>query len=145
VCRPQLLIADEPTSALDVTVQAQVLELIGEMRRSLGMSVVLIAHDLGVVAEHCDRVAVMYAGQVVEMGPTDEVIAAPRHPYTRGLIDSAPWIGDLRRPLQPMRGTVPDLADMPPGCHFAPRCPLATSACADPIPLLALDVTRQVR
>ena len=102
-CRPRLLIADEPTTALDVTIQAQVLDLIGELRRRLGMTVVLITHDLGVVAEHCDRVAVMYAGQVVENGPTRQLIAEPRHPYTRGLL--APCRDrNLDRPIRPIDG-----------------------------------------
>jgi oligopeptide/dipeptide ABC transporter ATP-binding protein len=136
VCRPRLLIADEPTSALDVTVQAQVLELIMSMRRTLGMSVVLIAHDLGVVAEHCDRVSVMYAGQIVESGPTEEVIERPRHPYTRGLLASAPWLTGLDREIRPLAGFVPNLIDLPPHCHFAPRCPHRAEACLAPVPLI---------
>jgi oligopeptide/dipeptide ABC transporter ATP-binding protein len=145
ICKPRLLIADEPTSALDVTVQAQVLDLIGRMRRELGMSVVLIAHDLGVVAEHCDRIAVMYAGQVVECGPTERVIEHPRHPYTRGLIASAPWLGELEREIEPMPGSVPNLIGLPPGCHFAPRCPHRIAACDAPVPLVQTDAGRDVR
>lgn len=135
VCKPQLLIADEPTSALDVTVQAQVLDLLASMRRNLGMGVVLIAHDLGVVAEHCDRIMVMYAGQIVEHGPTDTVISDPQHPYTQGLIASAPWLGDLGRDLLPMPGSVPNMIDIPAGCHFAPRCSRRTDSCLVPVPL----------
>ncbi|MCL4188374.1 MAG: ABC transporter ATP-binding protein [Rhodobacteraceae bacterium] len=145
VCNPRLLIADEPTSALDVTVQAQVLDLIAKMRRELGMSVVLIAHDLGVVAEHCDRIAVMYAGQIVELGPAEAVIEAPRHPYTQGLIASAPWLSDLTRELRPMPGSVPNLIDMPEGCHFAPRCPFRSDACLRPVAMRTAADGRQVR
>jgi oligopeptide/dipeptide ABC transporter ATP-binding protein len=143
-CRPRLLIADEPTSALDVTIQAQVLDLIDEIRARLGMSVVLITHDLGVVAERCDRVAVMYAGQVVESGPTADVIAAPRHPYTRGLLDSAPWLDELEREIRPMPGSVPNLISPPAGCRFAPRCDRRGEACAAPVALLVEGV-RAVR
>ncbi len=145
ICNPRLLIADEPTSALDVTVQAQVLELIADMRQQLGMSVVLIAHDLGVVAEHCDRIAVMYAGQIVECGTADQIIEDPRHPYTRGLIASAPSISDLTRELQPMPGSVPNLINLPSGCHFAPRCALRRTVCDSPVPLVSADQGRQVR
>jgi ABC-type dipeptide/oligopeptide/nickel transport system ATPase component len=120
-CRPRLLIADEPTTALDVTIQAQVLDLIAAMRRELGMSVVLISHNLGVVAEYCDRVALMYAGQVVETGPTAEVIAAPRHPYTQGLIRSMPLLSHPDRPIKPIPGQIPDLIDPPRECRFLPR------------------------
>jgi peptide/nickel transport system ATP-binding protein/oligopeptide transport system ATP-binding protein len=144
-CRPRLLIADEPTSALDVTVQAQVLELIDGMRRRLGMSVVLITHDLGVVAEHCDRVAVMYAGQIVELGRTEDVIAAPRHPYTAGLLDSAPWLDDGARELKPMPGFVPAMIDPPPGCRFAPRCERRIAACASPIAFETVGGARSLR
>ena len=132
-CRPRLLIADEPTTALDVTIQAQVLELIASIRATLGMSVVLITHDLGVVAEYCDRVAVLYAGQVVESGITAEVIATPRHPYTAGLLASVPRMADLDRPIRPIEGQVPDLMAMPPGCRFLPRCGLALPACQETI------------
>ncbi|WP_372839780.1 ABC transporter ATP-binding protein [Phaeovulum sp.] len=132
-CRPKLLIADEPTTALDVTIQAQVLELITEIRESLGMSVVLITHDLGVVAEHCDRVLVMYAGQVVEAGPTAEVIANPRHPYTRGLLASIPRPAMRGQPINPIEGQVPDLIGMAPQCRFYSRCPLRRDACLAPV------------
>jgi oligopeptide/dipeptide ABC transporter ATP-binding protein len=121
-CRPRLLIADEPTTALDVTVQAQVLELIAELRARWGMSVVLITHDLAIVAEQCDRVVVMYAGQVVETGRTADVIGDPRHPYTRGLLGSIPRADKPAAPIRPIPGTVPSLIDHPPQCRFYSRC-----------------------
>src|SRR3546814_8195190 len=117
-CRPKLLIADEPTTALDGTIQAQVLELIADIRGKLGMSVVLITHDLGVVAEYCDRVAVMYAGQVVESGPTRAVIERPLHPYTQGLLGSIPRLSRLEEKIRPIAGTVPELIDLPPQCRI---------------------------
>ncbi|HEX9856989.1 MAG TPA: ABC transporter ATP-binding protein, partial [Paracoccaceae bacterium] len=132
-CRPKLLIADEPTTALDVTIQAQVLELISDIRARLGMSVVLITHDLGVVAEHCDRVMVMYAGQVVEQGPTAELIGNPQHPYTRGLLASIPRIALRGQPIVPIEGQVPDLIGLPPQCRFYSRCPLRRDACLAPV------------
>ena len=144
-CRPKLLIADEPTTALDVTIQAQVLDLIASMRRQLGMSVVLISHNLGVVAEYCDRVALMYAGQVVETGPTRAVIGAPRHPYTQGLLRSMPILSDPDRPIRPIAGQVPDLIDLPPECRFLPRCPLAGDECRQKVPLLPAGEARQAR
>jgi len=144
-CRPRLLIADEPTSALDVTIQAQILDLIEKIRRDLGTSVVLITHDLGVVAERCDRVAVMYAGQVVEAGATEQVINTPRHPYTAGLIASAPWLDELDREIRTMPGGVPKLIDPPPGCRFAPRCPHRKAACLQPVALATEGDGRAVR
>jgi oligopeptide/dipeptide ABC transporter ATP-binding protein len=134
-CKPRLLIADEPTTALDVTIQAQVLELIASLRHSLGMSVVLITHDLGVVAERCDRVVVMYAGQVVESGTTAEVIGTPRHPYTRALLRATPRVEDLAQAVQPIAGTVPDMVDFPAQCHFMARCPQRHDACRSRIAL----------
>jgi len=134
-CKPQLLIADEPTTALDVTIQAQVLELIADLRARLGMSVVLITHDLGVVSEQCDRVVVMYAGQVMEMGPTTEVIAHPRHPYTRGLLASMPRLDDPTAPIRPIQGMVPSLIDFPRQCRFYSRCDRRQDACLSEIPL----------
>jgi oligopeptide/dipeptide ABC transporter ATP-binding protein len=128
-CRPRVLIADEPTTALDVTIQAQVLELIADIRDELGMSVVLITHDLGVVAEYCDRVAVMYAGQVVESGPTNEVIGNPSHPYTQGLLNSIPKLSQLDEPICPIDGQVPELIDLPAGCRFQSRCTFAGAGC----------------
>jgi oligopeptide/dipeptide ABC transporter ATP-binding protein len=144
-CRPRLLIADEPTTALDVTIQAQVLDLIAEMRRDLGMSVVLISHNLGVVAEYCDRVVLMYAGQVVETGPTRAIIDRPRHPYTQGLLRSMPVLSDLDRPIVPIPGQVPSLIDMSLECRFLPRCSLAAPECRRDIPLLPIDEERAAR
>jgi oligopeptide/dipeptide ABC transporter ATP-binding protein len=131
--RPRLLVADEPTTALDVTLRAQVLDLLDDLRREGGLAVALITHDLAVVAERCTRVVVMYAGQVVESGPTAEVIASPRHPYTRGLLDSLPRLEDPDRPLHPIPGQVPDLARVDAGCRFRNRCALAVAACAQPV------------
>jgi oligopeptide/dipeptide ABC transporter ATP-binding protein len=119
---PDLLIADEPTTALDVTIQAQILELMSELRDELGMAIILITHDLGVVAEMADRVAVMYAGQIVEDATVEELFAAPKHPYTQGLIGSIPVAGERREWLDVIPGTVPSLVDLPPGCRFAGRC-----------------------
>jgi oligopeptide/dipeptide ABC transporter ATP-binding protein len=121
---PKLLIADEPTTALDVTVQAQILELIRDMQQDLGMSVILITHDLGVIAEVCDEVIVMYAGRIVERGPVSEIFAKPLHPYTQGLIQCLPKLDHPpKTPLPVIPGMVPSLAEMPKGCRFAPRCP----------------------
>ncbi len=138
-CRPRLLIADEPTTALDVTIQAQVLELIADVREKLGMSVVLITHDLGVVAGFCERVAVMYAGQVVETGPTAEVIGRPRHPYTQGLLRSIPRLSALDEPLEPIQGQVPELLDLPPQCRFYSRCPQRRDSCLKLVPMTAVS------
>ena len=126
-CQPRLLIADEPTTALDVTIQAQILELIGDLQEELGMSVLMITHDLGVIAEVSDRVAVMYAGEIVEEGPVEEVFHNPSHPYTYTLLESIPT--EEKDRLTPIEGNVPDLIDMPQGCHFAPRCPWVEDRC----------------
>ena len=126
-CRPSLLVADEPTTALDVTIQAQILDLIDDLQADLGTSVLMITHDLGVVAETCDRVAVMYAGEIVEVGPVEEVFGDPSHPYTYTLLESIPTEETER--LTPIEGNVPDLIDVPEGCHFAPRCPWAEPDC----------------
>nr|WP_193570267.1 dipeptide ABC transporter ATP-binding protein [Halorussus sp. JP-T4] len=128
-CQPKLLVADEPTTALDVTIQAQILDLINDLQDELGMSVLFITHDLGVVAETCDRVAVMYAGDIVEVGPVDEIFHNPSHPYTYALLESIPREDKQR--LTPIEGNVPDLIDMPEGCHFAPRCPWAQPECTE--------------
>ena len=144
-CRPRLLIADEPTSALDVTIQAQVLDLLASLRRELGMTVVLITHDLGVVAQYCDRVLVMYAGQVVEAGSTRRVIADPGHPYTRGLIASIPKLANPDFRIRPIEGYVPELVDLPDECRFLGRCPLAISACRTHIDMHDLGAGRQAR
>ncbi|WP_267643421.1 ABC transporter ATP-binding protein [Haloarchaeobius amylolyticus] len=128
-CTPDLLIADEPTTALDVTIEAQILDLIQELNEQTDMSVLIVTHDLGVVAEVCDRVAVMYAGRVVEYGDVEDIFADPRHPYTRGLIDCVPDPTADEQALDPIPGSVPDLADTPSGCNFAPRCPYAEQEC----------------
>ena len=128
-CNPKLLIADEPTTALDVTVQAQVLSLMGRLRREKDAAILFITHDFGVVSAICDRVAVMYAGRIVETGPTQEVLAAPAHPYTRALIDCVPVLGREEKQLASIPGRPPPVDDLPPGCAFAPRCPRAKAAC----------------
>jgi peptide/nickel transport system ATP-binding protein len=128
-CRPKLLIADEPTTALDVTVQAQILSLLDEMKRETGTAVVLVTHDLGVVADHADDVAVMYAGRIAEQAPAATLFARPEHPYTAGLLGAAPGEGAPGQRLASIEGTVPDLRDPPPGCRFAPRCPFALARC----------------
>ncbi len=135
-CRPAVLIADEPTTALDVTIQAQMLDLLARLRRDLGMAVLLITHDLGVVAETADRVAVMYAGQVVEEAPVRELFAAPRHPYTAGLLASLPRLGEARERLRVIPGQVPDPLSFPAGCRFHPRCPVANDRCRRETPAL---------
>ncbi|PTM40633.1 ABC transporter ATP-binding protein [Bosea sp. 124] len=129
-CEPQVLIADEPTTALDATIQAQILDLIRDIRRDSGMALVLISHDLGVVADLCDRVAVMYAGRIVETAPTRELLLQPRHPYTRGLLAALPSLEGPRLRLEPIPGTVPAPDALPPGCAFAPRCTFAAPACS---------------
>jgi len=133
--RPRLLIADEPTTALDVTIQAQILDLVRKIQQDNGMSVLLITHDLGVIAEMSDRVAVMYAGRVVETGGVLDIFDRPAHPYTRGLLASRPRIAAGAQWLSTIEGTVPSVGQMPPGCSFAPRCPLAQAACAVVPPL----------
>ena len=135
-CSPKLLIADEPTTALDVTIQAQVLELMKELIRDKDMSMMLITHDLGVVAEVCEDVAVMYAGRIVEQGTADDVFNFTRHPYTEGLFDSLPNLKQRGEELVPIRGLMPDPSDLPPGCAFAPRCPYATERCTQSVPEL---------
>jgi oligopeptide/dipeptide ABC transporter ATP-binding protein len=125
-CHPKVLIADEPTTALDVTVQAQILDLIRRLQKQTGMAVLLITHDLGVVAETCDEVAVMYAGRLVERAPVHDLFARPLHPYTRGLLDCLPKLDQApKTPLPVIAGRVPGLRDLPSGCRFAPRCPNA--------------------
>jgi peptide/nickel transport system ATP-binding protein len=121
-CEPELLIADEPTTALDVTIQAQILDLIRNLRDETGTAIILITHDLGVVAEMCDRVAVMYAGEIVEHSDVATLFREPRHPYTQGLIGSIPVVGKVRDELAVIPGNVPNLIDLPVGCRFAPRC-----------------------
>jgi peptide/nickel transport system ATP-binding protein len=130
-CRPALVIADEPTTALDVIMQAQVLELLERLRAELGLALILISHDLAVLAEACDRLAVMYAGRIVESGPAERVFRSPQHPYTRRLLDSLPVIGGARGVADPIPGTPPDPHDPPEGCTFRPRCPYAAEACLE--------------
>jgi peptide/nickel transport system ATP-binding protein len=128
-CRPSLVIADEPTTALDVVMQAQILALLERLREQLGLALILISHDLGVLSETCDRIAVMYAGRIVETGPVREVFAAPQHPYTKRLLDSLPVIGGPRELRPPIPGGPPDPGDLPEGCRFRPRCPYAAEQC----------------
>ncbi len=135
-CRPEVLIADEPTTALDVTVQAQVLDLIAELQAEIGMAVVLVTHNLGVVAEVCDRVAVMYAGTVVETGPVAAIFAAPRHPYTQALLAAIPRADTDSADLAVIEGRVPDLVAPPRGCRFHPRCPRASDLCRSDKPAI---------
>lgn len=128
-CNPTLLIADEPTTALDVTIQAQILELMRNLAKDNGTSILLITHDLGVVAEMCDRVVVMYAGRVVEEGAVRQIFHNPQHPYTKGLLNSIPKLIGERTRLQPIEGNVPSLQNMPEGCRFAARCPFVMDKC----------------
>jgi peptide/nickel transport system ATP-binding protein len=130
-CRPSLVIADEPTTALDVVMQAQILELLEHLREQLGLALILISHDLGVLAETCDRIAIMYAGRIVETGPVREVFAAPQHPYTKRLLDSLPVIGGSRELAAAIPGGPPDPGDLPQGCRFRPRCPYAAEKCLE--------------
>ena len=134
-CRPTLLIADEPTTALDVTIQAQILDLIRELKQEFNTSVVLITHDLGVVAGVTDQLIVMYAGKIVEQGPTEQVFARPSHPYTRGLLNSIPRLDEaIHEELEAIPGLPPDLAHLPAGCPFHPRCELADERCSQEFP-----------
>src|SRR5262249_31528485 len=143
---PEVLIADEPTSALDVTIQAQILELLGRLQRELGMSILLITHDLGVVAEICDQVAVMYAGQLVERAATRELFRAPRHPYTAGLLASVPRLDAGATRLREIPGIVPDLRALPPGCRFQDRCPRVRERCRrEEPPLVEVEPGRPAR
>ncbi|MGO9476568.1 MAG: ABC transporter ATP-binding protein [Limisphaerales bacterium] len=155
---PKLLVADEPTTALDVTIQAQILELLHELKQRLGMAILLITHNLGIVGDMADRVAVMYAGQIVELSPAKELLRRPLHPYTRALINSVPKLSGTTRwgeatdePARPTRlqaipGNVPRIGNFPPGCRFAPRCPMAKPECSEKIPeLVEVEAGRWVR
>jgi len=128
-CSPELLIADEPTSALDVTIQAQVLDMIAKLKKEFNTSMVMISHNLGVVAEQCDDLAVVYAGEIVELGSREAVFDRPTHPYTKGLLGAVPKLDEERERLDRIPGMPPDPSDLPAGCHFNPRCPIATERC----------------
>ncbi|MFE4860554.1 ABC transporter ATP-binding protein [Streptomyces sp. NPDC056670] len=133
---PSLIIADEPTTALDVTVQAQVMDLLAELQRELNMGLILITHDLGVVADVADKIAVMYAGRIVEQAPVHEIYKAPAHPYTKGLLESIPRLDQKGRELYAIKGLPPNLMHIPPGCAFNPRCPMAQDICRSEVPPL---------
>ena len=128
-CKPDLLIADEPTTALDVTIQAQILDLLKQIRKKLQTTMIFISHDIGVVSEICDRVGIMYAGKIVEIGPVEKILSQPFHPYTVGLISTVPKLGEKKEKLPTIPGTVPDLINLPPGCRFNPRCPFVEELC----------------
>ena len=135
-CKPKLLIADEPTTALDVTIQAQILELLRELQAELGMALLLITHDLGVIAEVAQRVVVMYAGQIIEEAPVERLFAHPLHPYSEGLLRAIPPLDQDVRRLAAIPGNIPDPGRMPPGCRYAPRCPLVLPSCVAAVPPL---------
>lgn len=145
-CSPDVLIADEPTTALDVTIQAQILEILKDLQQKMGMSIIFITHDLGVVSEMCDKVAVMYAGQVIEEGVTEQLFEEPLHPYTRGLIDSLPKLYEEQDELQTIEGSVPSPYHYPEGCRYADRCPFARELCRAAQPeLIEMAEGRKVR
>jgi oligopeptide/dipeptide ABC transporter ATP-binding protein len=135
-CNPQLLIADEPTTALDVTIQAQIMELLADCKAERGMATLLITHDLGIVAQYANRVAIMYAGRIMESAPVRELFAAPAHPYTRGLLACVPKLGEKRQRLTPIEGTIPNPGQLPEGCSFLDRCPEAFAPCRGELPPL---------
>ena len=143
---PKLLVADEPTTALDVTIQAQILELLSELKQRLGMAILLITHNLGIVGDMADRVAVMYAGQIVELSPAKELLRRPLHPYTKALMASVPKLHGTADRLSAIPGNVPRIGNFPPGCRFAPRCPIAKPECSDALPeLVEVEAGRFVR
>ncbi|MDX9825318.1 MAG: ABC transporter ATP-binding protein [Sphaerochaeta sp.] len=145
-CNPILLIADEPTTALDVTIQAQVLDMITALKNRLNTAMLLITHDLGVVAQNCDRVAIMYAGQIIELGTLSDIFKRPTHPYTKGLLGSIPSLNKEVKRLSPIKGMMPDPTDLPPGCKFAPRCQYASEVCKQDVPpSYQVSTTHQVR
>ncbi|WP_330949060.1 ABC transporter ATP-binding protein [Virgibacillus sp. MG-45] len=144
-CKPALLIADEPTTALDVTIQSQIIELMKKLQQDLNMAIIFITHDLGVVAETCDRVAVMYAGEIVEQSTTEELFRRPKHPYTKGLLNSLPKIHEDQDELIAMKGSIPSPFTSHTGCKFAARCPIATAACSQEHPELIEYDRYQVR
>ncbi len=144
-CNPELLIADEPTTALDVTIQAQILDLMRELREKIETAIMLITHDMGVIAEMADSVVVMYAGQVVEYADVQSLFSDPKHPYTRGLLNSMPILGDEREELEVIPGTVPSLINPPKGCRFASRCSKRFEKCDQPPPMIELGANWRVR
>jgi peptide/nickel transport system ATP-binding protein len=144
-CNPELLIADEPTTALDVTIQAQILDLMRALREQIDTAIILITHDMGVIAEMADMVAVMYAGQIVEYADVYRLFSDPKHPYTQGLLASMPVLGNIQDELNVIPGVVPSLVEPPPGCRFANRCPHRFERCAEDPPLIELEDKRQVR
>ena len=135
-CNPKLLLADEPTTALDVTIQAQILDMIQELKKETGTAMILISHDLGVVAQTCDRVAIIYAGRIVENGSLHDIYHNPQHPYTKGLLESIPSLTKDVKRLNPIKGLMPDPSDLPPGCQFAPRCNHVCPECSETVPVL---------
>ena len=145
-CNPKIILADEPTTALDVTVQAQILDLLRKINNDFGTAIIMVTHDLGVVAEFCHKVAVMYAGKIIETGSVEQIIFNPKHPYTQGLLKSIPRIGDKNSKIQSIPGDVPDLAALPSGCAFYPRCSKSIPDCQkDEILLKVIEKGRQVR
>lgn len=142
---PKLLLADEPTTALDVTIQAQILEVLKEINKKHQTSIITVTHDLSVASEFCDEIIVMYAGRVVESGPTHDVIGNPKHPYTKGLLNSIPVISEDKKRIKPIKGNVIDLSEVDAGCGFYNRCPQATHICKSPVEMARLDSARQVR
>jgi oligopeptide/dipeptide ABC transporter ATP-binding protein len=146
-CEPRILLADEPTTALDVTIQAQILSLLKRINREHGTAIILVTHNLAVVAEFCQTIIVLYAGQLMEKGSVEQIIEDPKHPYTRGLLCCLPRISERREKIMPIPGMVPDLAKLPPGCPFAPRCERSMPACSkvEQVPLRALSDGRMVR
>src|SRR4249919_705954 len=145
-CEPRLLIADEPTTSLDLTIQAQYLNLLRDLHRGRGLALIFITHNLGIVAKMCDQLAVMYAGRVVEQGPVSRIFSAPIHPYTKALLGSIPRMTDNRQHLTAIEGQPPDLSSLPPGCAFAPRCPMALARCrVEAPPEVAVDEGRTAR
>jgi oligopeptide/dipeptide ABC transporter ATP-binding protein len=145
-CGPQVILADEPTTALDVTVQAQIMSLLNDINREHGTSIILVTHDLGLAAEFCHKIIVMYAGRVVEIGPNEPVTEDPKHPYTQGLLACIPRIRGERKKLSPIPGSVPDLINLPVGCAFQPRCSFAREEClGQEIPLVEVEPGRMVR
>ncbi len=146
ICNPKLLIADEPTTALDVTIQAQILSMICDLQRKFGTSVIMITHDLGVVAETCDKVAIMYAGEIAEVGTLEEIFSGPlHHPYTEGLFGSIPNLKEITRRLHPIDGLMPDPTDLPKGCYFAPRCRYCKDVCRENKPDVFRDGAHLIR